>query len=171
MLWIFFFFIVCKIYFLSVLILFEHDETQTFTRPNFESGKLWCLFAKRWTTFCLASSCTAFSQAFASIGFGDVSQTNGPEEPRQKQSAHAFGSAAECLLILAELQGVVTWSFVNFYVQQETEGAHYMIEFAIRTISIILIKYKLSQRRCLLLRLGNCIVASLPQFSTKEQLL
>ena len=34
------FFSVCKIYFLVVLILFEHDETQTSTRPNFESRNL-----------------------------------------------------------------------------------------------------------------------------------
>ena len=29
------------------------------------------------------------------------------------------------------------WFFVNFYVQQETEGAHYLIDFAIRPTSII----------------------------------
>ena len=34
-------------------------------------------------------------------------------------------------MILAELQGVDSWSFVNFYVQQETEGAHYLIDFPI----------------------------------------
>ena len=34
------FFTVCKIYFLLVFILFEHDEAQTSTRPNFESRNL-----------------------------------------------------------------------------------------------------------------------------------
>ena len=48
-----------------------------------------------------------------SIDFGDVSQTNGPEWTRQKQSTHAFGSAD----VLAKLQGLYPWSFVNFYVQ------------------------------------------------------
>ena len=33
-------FVVCKIYFLLVLILFQHDETQTSTLPNFESRNL-----------------------------------------------------------------------------------------------------------------------------------
>ena len=30
-----------------------------------------------------------------------------------------------------------SWSFVNFYVQQETEGAHYLIDFVIWPTSII----------------------------------
>ena len=63
------------------------------------------MFIRQKVDNVLPSSCTAFSQAFASIDyFGDVSQTNGSEQPRQKQSAHAFRSAAECLLILTELQ-------------------------------------------------------------------
>ena len=33
-----------------------------------------------------------------------------------------------------------SWSFVNFYEQQETEGAYYLIDFAIRPTSIILTK-------------------------------
>ena len=33
-----------------------------------------------------------------------------------------------------------SWSFVNFYEQQETKGAYYLIDFAIRPTSIILTK-------------------------------
>ena len=33
-----------------------------------------------------------------------------------------------------------SWSFANLYVQQETEGAHYLIDFAIRPTSISLTK-------------------------------
>ena len=170
MLWIFFFFIVCKIYFLSVLILFEHDETQTFTRPNFESGKLWCLFAKRWTTFCLASSCTAFSQAFASIGFGDVSQTNGPEEPRQKQSAHAFGSAAECLLILTELQEVIFLVFRKLLrtVGNRRGSLHNRLCYPDNFNH----SHQITQsEKMLIIAIRWNVIGSLPQFGTEEQLL
>ena len=46
-----------------------------------------------------------------SIDFRDVYQTNGPEMPRQLQNAHAFGSGAECLLILADFQGIILLVF------------------------------------------------------------
>ena len=50
----------------------------------------------------------------------------------------------ECsFVVLAELQGnlIYSRSFVNFYgVQQETAGAHCLIDFAIRTTAIILTK-------------------------------
>ena len=68
---------------------------------------------------------------------------------------HAFGSAAECLLILAELQGIIFLVFrklLRTTVQRETEVAHYLIDSPIRTTSIILIK-QLSRRKCRLLLL------------------
>ena len=46
-----------------------------------------------------------------SIDFRDVYHTNGPEMPRQLQNAHAFGSGAECLLILADFQGIILLIF------------------------------------------------------------
>ncbi len=69
---------------------------------------------------------------------GGSGNENGPEY-RQKQSAHAFG-VSRCLLILARTRGLYSWPFVNFYVHQETEGAHYLIDFAIWTNSFILTK-------------------------------
>ena len=51
-----------------------------------------------------------------------------------------WGRECRCLLILARHRGLYSWAFVNFYVHQETEGAHYLIDVAIRTNSIILTK-------------------------------
>ena len=81
---------------------------------------------------------------------------------------HSFGSAAECLL---------GQDFVNFCVHQETEGAHYLIDFAIWTTSIILTKIIIQSEKMLIIAtrkngIGSMdLLTSLPHLVLKSNFL
>ena len=68
-----------------------------------------------------------------------VPQSSCRRQSRDKRQ-ELWGRECRCLLILATTRGLYSWPLVNFYEHQETEGAHYLIDFAIWTNSFILTK-------------------------------